>query len=164
MGNLPLPLGFNRLNKFPLDASSVFDTYDQLSGYAATGATAYQGQICYSKDTDKVYIITTGNVAGFIARDIGFSEEFYLASNPSGFLNEEQVNQKILDAGFGLGSENFVYTTGDQNISGDKNFLDNLTLSGERVVTSNNVNRITMVAESSFDPNLADPNTIYILL
>jgi hypothetical protein len=163
MSNLPLPLGFNRLNKFPLDASSVFNTYDQLSGYAATGATAYQGQICYSKNTDKVYIITTGDVAGFRAKEIGLSGEFYLASNPSGFLNESQVDQKILDAGFGLGGD-FVYTTGDQDISGDKNFLDNLTLSGERVVASDNVNRITMVAESSFNPSLADPNTVYILV
>lgn len=163
MNNLPLPIGFNRLNNFPLDASSVFNTYSQLSGYAATGATAYQGQICYSKDTDKVYAITTGNLAGFIAKEISSGGEFYLASNPSGFLNEEQVDQKILDA-FDFGSAEAVYTTGDQNISGNKDFLGNLTLSGERTVTSPNVNRILMVSESSFDPASADPATVYILI
>lgn len=163
MNNLPLPIGFNRLNSFPLDASSVFDTYNQLSGYAATGATAYQGQVCYSKDTDKIYSITTGNLAGFIAKEISSGGEFYLASNPSGFLNEEQVDQKIFDV-LGAGSSEVVYTTGDQNIEGNKNFLGNLMLSGERTVTSTNVNRIIMVSESSFDPASADPNTIYIVV
>jgi hypothetical protein len=73
MNNLSLPIGFDRLNSFPLDASSVFNTYSQLSGYAATGAAAYQGQLCYSKDTDKIYVLSTGTSAGFIAKDIGSS-------------------------------------------------------------------------------------------
>jgi len=73
MNNLPLPIGFDRLNSFPLDSSSVFDTYSQLSGYAASGAAAYQGQVCYSKDTDKIYTLSTGFSAGFIAKEISSS-------------------------------------------------------------------------------------------
>jgi hypothetical protein len=56
---ISLPKGYLRLGDFPLDDSSVFDTFSDLQFYAANNGTAYAGQICAVKDTGLVYIIRT---------------------------------------------------------------------------------------------------------
>jgi hypothetical protein len=126
---------------YALSAAGLNDKSDQLKQHATK---------VYVSGEQKYYILkdysNRNNANGWEAESIGGAVgdfyplnsnpsgyitssqtgNFYAASNPSGFLNEEQVDQKILDAGFGLGSENFVYTTGDQNISGLKTFNDGL--------------------------------------
>lgn len=56
---ISLPKGYLRLGDFPLDESSVFDSFSALQTYAATNGTAYAGQICAVKDTGLVYVIRT---------------------------------------------------------------------------------------------------------
>lgn len=56
---ISLPKGYLRLGDFPLDASSVFDSFAALQTYASTNGTAYAGQICAVKDTGLVYVIRT---------------------------------------------------------------------------------------------------------
>jgi hypothetical protein len=180
---LGIPLSFDRLNKIPLDSSSVFSTELALNNYLSAGVP-YPGQICSVIENNNVYLIKSDNTLKLIGSGVGGGSsdyyplnsnpsgyitssqtgDFYPASNPSEFVTDAEVDQKIVDA-FNLGSlTSIVYTTGDQDISGNKDFLGNLMLSGERVVTSSNVNRILMVSESSFDPASADPATVYILI
>ena len=59
METISLPLGFERLDPFPLDKTSVFATYADLSNYALTNPTAYTGQICSLEDSSDVFVITT---------------------------------------------------------------------------------------------------------
>jgi hypothetical protein len=56
---ISLPKGYQRLGDFPLDASSVFESFAALQTYAATNGTAYPGQIVAVRDTGLVYIIRT---------------------------------------------------------------------------------------------------------
>lgn len=59
MAEFPLPKGYQRMNNFPLDASSLFTTLAALQDYALNNGTAYAGQICSVNDGDfvKVYKI-----------------------------------------------------------------------------------------------------------
>jgi hypothetical protein len=54
---VPIPIGYDRLNAVPLDGSSIFSTYAALTAYAATGPTAYYGQICVDTQEGKAYVI-----------------------------------------------------------------------------------------------------------
>ena len=56
---ISLPKGYQRLGDFPLDASSVFDSFADLQTFAASNGTAYAGQVCAVKDTGLLYIIRT---------------------------------------------------------------------------------------------------------
>jgi hypothetical protein len=182
-GQLEVPIGFKRLNSFPLDSSSVFQTLSGLQSYAQTNPSAYYGQICSVIENDSAYIIkadgsvkqlgfnasasidslvyatgdqeisglktfnagiqigTQSSTATFFVESglIGINNEsprgaldvsgsvlfsqrptvngtvvllsgdidtsnFYTNDNPSGFLSEEQINQKILDENFIRGS------------------------------------------------------------
>lgn len=54
---ISVPKGYQRLDAFPLDATSVFGTLTELETYAATNGTAYVGQLCAVSGTGKVYVI-----------------------------------------------------------------------------------------------------------
>jgi len=54
---IPLPKGYQRLDPFPLDATTVFATYNQLLTYASSNPTAYAGQVCSVSSTNVAYII-----------------------------------------------------------------------------------------------------------
>jgi hypothetical protein len=93
---LDIPIGFRRLNSFPLDSSSVFQTLSGLQNYALNNKTAYSGQVCSVIENDNAYIIKgDGSI-----KEIGFI-------SPSLF-------------------ENLVYTTGNQSVSGLKTFEEGL--------------------------------------
>jgi hypothetical protein len=56
MAYISLPVNFYRLNSEPLDTSSVYSTYHELTSYAANSLAAYSGQVCSVVD-DGAYII-----------------------------------------------------------------------------------------------------------
>lgn len=99
-GQLEVPIGFKRLKPFPLDSSSVFQTLTGLQNYAFSNPTAYYGQICSVLETDSAYIIKGDGSL----KQLGFS--------PSASI------------------ESVVYTTGNQDISGLKTFVDGINISG----------------------------------
>ena len=108
----------------------------------------------YVKNEAKFYILkdfaNRGNANGWQAEDGSSAGNFYpLDSNPSGYIT---------------GIENIVYTTGDQSISGDKNFLGSISISGQKVVlTDGNTLTLYQVSEAQFNPINADPNGIYFI-
>jgi hypothetical protein len=57
MSTFPLPQGYQRLNPFPIDESSVFTSYALLNAYIQPPTVAYPGQVCAVNDgsTVKVY-------------------------------------------------------------------------------------------------------------
>lgn len=46
MSQFPLPKGYQRMDAFPLDATSIFTSLVDLEAYASTNGAAYAGQIC----------------------------------------------------------------------------------------------------------------------
>jgi hypothetical protein len=133
MATLGLPLGFKRLNSFPIDSTAVFESFLDLSGYAAdVNSVSYIGQICSVTGSDKAYIIKSDRTLQEIGAGAGGN--FYpLDSNPSGYVASSQLSSYYLannPSGYITGIENLVYTTGDQNISGVKNFYSIPTVSG----------------------------------
>lgn len=54
---ISVPKGYQRLDAFALDATSVFATLSELQTYAATNGTAYAGQVCSVSGTGKVYVL-----------------------------------------------------------------------------------------------------------
>ena len=54
--------GFLRLSNFPLDKSSVFESFADAYNYAATNETAYPGQIIavvdYTEQAVSIYTLT----------------------------------------------------------------------------------------------------------
>ncbi len=73
--------------------------------------------------------IVSGN-AVLLSGDIDLSN-FYMSDNPSGFIT---------------GIENLVYTTGDQNISGVKNFSQRPTVNGTEVLLSGEIQSNTIIS------------------
>jgi hypothetical protein len=109
MAGLGLPLGFERLNSFPLDYSSVFETLNDLQNYVSSDPIAYEGQICYAKDENKSYVIV--DILGALA------------------LQEVGAGSSVV--------ENVVYTTGDQSVSGIKTFVDGINVGNPSTPTTN---------------------------
>jgi hypothetical protein len=133
MATLGLPLGFKRLNSFPIDSTAIFENFSDLSGYAADiNGVSYIGQICSVTGSDTAYIIKSDRTLQEIG--VGGVGNFYpLDSNPSGYATTDQLSNYYLNSnisGFITGIDNLVYTTGDQNISGVKNFYSIPTVSG----------------------------------
>lgn len=54
---ISVPKGYQRLDAFPLDATSVFGTLGELELYASTNGTAYAGQVCAVSSTGLVYVV-----------------------------------------------------------------------------------------------------------
>jgi hypothetical protein len=99
-GQLEVPVGFKRLNSFPLDSSSVFQTLSGLQSYVQTNPSAYYGQICSVIETDSAYIIKGDGSL----KQLGFNASASLDS--------------------------LVYATGNQIISGLKTFSEGINVSG----------------------------------
>ena len=55
MFNLPIPV--NQLNPVPTDARYIKDTLSEAEQFAASGSTAYVGELLYCNETEKLYII-----------------------------------------------------------------------------------------------------------
>lgn len=98
---LDIPIGFRRLNSFPLDSSSVFQTLSGLQDYALNNPTAYSGQLCSVTENEKVYVIKNDKTI----RDVTFGyatsgdlSGYYSISNPSGFVNLEQVSGVVKES------------------------------------------------------------------
>ncbi len=167
MATLGLPLGFERLNSFPLDSTSTFQTLAALQTYASSNNVAYSGQICSVTENNKAYIITadkgileigSGSFDAYGFATSGDLSGYYPIDNPSGYLTAEDL------PGPGSPDVNIVYITGDQDISGNKNFAEGFSISGKNGVTSNGtVLYIYQGLESEFNPATADPKAIYFL-
>ena len=110
---LDIPIGFRRLNSFPLDSSSVFQALTGLEDYALNNPTAYSGQICSVLENETVYIIQNDKTVKEILHGYATSGDlsgYYPVNNPSGFVNLSEVsgvfenlNQKFsLDLQVGL--------------------------------------------------------------
>lgn len=98
---LDIPIGFRRLNSFPLDSSSVFETLTGLQDYALNNPTAYSGQVCSVTENEKVYIIKSDKtireiVSGYAS--LNDLSGYYPISNPSGFTNLAQVSGVISES------------------------------------------------------------------
>lgn len=104
-GQLEVPIGFKRLNSFPLDSSSVFQTLSGLQSYVQTNSSAYYGQICSVIENDSAYIIKGDGSL----KQLGFNASSSLDS--------------------------LVYATGDQVISGLKTFSAGINVSGSAFFT-----------------------------
>jgi len=166
MATLGLPLGFERLNSFPLDSTSTFQTLVALQTYASSNNVAYSGQICSVTENNKAYIITadkgileigSGSFDAYGFATSGDLSGYYPIHNPSGYLTAE-------DLPWGSLVESLVYITGDQYISGNKNFAEGFSVSGKNAVTSDGtVLYIYQGLESEFVPATADPKAIYFL-
>jgi hypothetical protein len=63
-----LPMAIERNNAIPLDSSTVWYSYEEMAAYAASGATAYVGQILslVENGVANAYIIT--NIAGALEK------------------------------------------------------------------------------------------------
>jgi len=90
MAYISLPVNFYRLNAEPLDTSSVFTTFDQLTSYASTSPAAYSGQICSVPD-EGAYILKTNKTveklgAGGSSNTIGLSATRSFV-DASGYIN-----------------------------------------------------------------------------
>ena len=97
-------------------------------------------------DTSNFY--TNDNPSGFITGyDTGL---FYASSNPSGFIS---------------GIENLVYTTGGQNISGIKNFIQRPTVNGTGVLLEGEIQSNTIISGIVYSAQVnvknGEGNTIY---
>jgi hypothetical protein len=46
MANFPLPKGYQRMDPFPIDKTTLFNTLTELESYALTSGVAYVGQVC----------------------------------------------------------------------------------------------------------------------
>jgi len=98
---LDIPIGFRRLNSFPLDSSFVFQTVTGLQDYALNNPTAYSGQLCSVVENEKVYIIKNDKtirelVYGYATS--GDLSSYYPVNNPSGFVNLQQVSGVVNDS------------------------------------------------------------------
>lgn len=167
MATLGLPLGFERLNSFPLDSTSTFQTLAALQTYASSNNVAYSGQICSVTENNKAYIITADKgileigSGSFDAHGFATSGDlsgYYPIDNPSGYITADDL------LGLGSPTENLVYTTGNQAVSGDKNFIGTVSVSGNNVVASNGtVLFIYKIAEADFPNITIDPKALYFI-
>ena len=167
MATLGLPLGFERLNNFPIDSTSTFETLAALQTYASSNNVAYSGQICSVTENNKAYIITSdkgileigsGSFDAYGFATSGDLSGYYPIDNPSGYITLDDL------PGVSSPTENLVYTTGDQDISGNKNFAEGFSVSGKNAVTSDgSVLYLYQGLESDFDPDTADPKAVYFL-
>lgn len=166
MATLGLPLGFERLNSFPLDSTSTFQTLAALQTYASSNNVAYSGQICSVTENNKAYIITADKgileigSGSFDAHGFATSGDlsgYYPIDNPSGYITVSDLPSEFV-------TQNLVYTTGDQNISGNKNFDEGFSISGyNAVVSDGSVIYFYQRLESDFNPDTADPKAVYFL-
>ena len=167
MATIGLPLGFERLNSFPLDPTSTFQTLAALQTYASSNNVAYSGQICSVTENNKAYIITADKgileigSGSFDAHGFATSGDlsgYYPIDNPSGYLTADD-----LVGGFPV--EDLVYTTGDQSIDGYKNFTGSLSISGNNVIASNgSVFFIYKISETDFaNIGTIEPKALYFI-
>jgi len=133
-----------------------FSNLAALNLYSTSNAAAYAGQICSTVDTKKIYILDS-NLSPY--EFSGSAGSFYpLDSNPSGYLTADDL------LGLGSPAENLVYTTGNQTVSGDKNFIGTVSVSGNNVVASNGtVLFIYKIAEADFPNITIDPKALYFI-
>jgi hypothetical protein len=98
---LDIPIGFRRLNSFPLDSSSVFQTLSGLQDYALNNPTAYSGQLCSVTENEKVYVIKNDKTVREITFGYASSADlsgYYPINNPSGFVNIDQVSGLVKES------------------------------------------------------------------
>lgn len=99
MANLPLPKGFQRLDAFPLDDTSVFSSMVELDAYRVS-ASAYAGQICSVNDgvTVEVYKINPDKTVTKVGSGAGGSDPDF--TNGAAYGQDTQV----LNGGTALGN------------------------------------------------------------
>lgn len=89
---MAMPLSMNRANAIPLDSSSVWYSMEEMTNYAATGATSYVGQILALVDeasgAAKAYVIA--DAAGTLT-EVGSAT---LGDNKTIVLNEGVLSLK----------------------------------------------------------------------
>lgn len=98
--NLPIPIG--RLNPTPADSTEIWKTLADAQNYAATGPTAYVGQIIYVQEKQQHYYISDeagtlaeikGGALDTIVRGYKMGNEFYTDSTYTEKLTHD--NQKF---------------------------------------------------------------------
>ena len=63
---LPVLLGFSRVTPAPLDISTVFSTFNQLTSYVALSGNSYAGQICAVSATNQAYLVNSNKTVSLI--------------------------------------------------------------------------------------------------
>jgi hypothetical protein len=76
MAYITLPVNFFRLYSEPLDTTSVFTAYEELTSYAATSPVAYSGQICSVKDQGVYFLNTDKTVTKLNAGATTISKQY----------------------------------------------------------------------------------------
>ena len=97
--SMGLPMNINRGNPIPIDTTSVWYSLQQAQTYAATGATAYVGQLITVVDevnnSATVYVIsnTNGDLVNISASSAALDDEIILyGGSASDVINEEEEN------------------------------------------------------------------------
>lgn len=56
---IPLPKGYQRLDNFPLDSTTLFSNLTSLTSYAINSPVAYAGQVCVDSSSGRAYVINS---------------------------------------------------------------------------------------------------------
>jgi hypothetical protein len=136
--------GVKTFDVAPILSGSPFITGIDLSSYVTTGQTG----VFYPRNNPSGFI-TGVDLSSYITT--GQTGVFYPRNNPSGFITGVNL------APYALSSQ-VVYTTGDQTISGTKNFLNNIGVSGTGVFNAIDLNNVDILSISGVDISIINGN------
>ncbi len=111
---MAMPLSMNRANAIPLDSSSVWYSMEEMTNYAATGATSYVGQILALVDeasgAAKAYVIAdaAGTLTEVGAATLGDNKTITLNEGVLSLKNWGVEYYKWVDAVGEEGQEGYV--------------------------------------------------------
>jgi hypothetical protein len=132
---------------YPRNNPSGFITGVDVSSYVTTGQTG----VFYPRDNPSGFI-TGVNLSSYVTT--GQTGVFYPRNNPSGFISSADLS------GFALGNQ-VVYTTGDQNIFGNKTFLNNIAVSGTGIFQDINIFNLNELVVSGARIIIAGDSGVY---
>lgn len=127
-----MPISLIKKNQLDPDINDLVGQYG--SGYfLSTGVSGQLTNLVITALSGFSGVLTIGGLQGILA-----------LSGTSGIhVGLDDDNNSILISYTGEAPQNIAYTTGNQILSGDKNFVGNLLFSGEQVLSVN-----TFTAES----------------
>ena len=140
-------IGFDHSNKFKFGFSSRSSDLSNLSDIASVqNITAYSGFVNdnYATITN---LVLTGSALSTNLASTGSNLNKSINSL-SGYINSL--------------SANIVFTTGNQIISGDKTFLNNIKVSGSGIFNALDLNNIDTLNLSGVDINISNGNVVFL--
>lgn len=111
---MAMPLSMNRANAIPLDSSSIWYSIEEMTNYAATGATSYVGQVLAlvneATNSAKAYIIAdaAGTLQEVGAATLGDNKTIILKDSVLSLKNWGVEYYKWVDAAGTEGQDGYV--------------------------------------------------------